>query len=147
MIIYNHVSDLLQVLRGSNQTQRKHQANKNITNTLKAKEIFDFNPAHFHLQPPGAEQQTVPESHYPDGTRLSVQEVAWGDAPLLGALPKALILNASPTRQLLPHSCWFFFVDGMGKSNGFPPAAMYGCLCNARQGIIKSCSLGQSRNQ
>lgn len=69
MVIFGHVSHLLQVLRGSNQTQRKHQANKK---SLKVKEIFDFHPSHFHLQPPGAKKQTAPESHYTDSTHLSV---------------------------------------------------------------------------
>lgn len=70
MVIFGHVSHLLQVLRGSNQTQRKHQANKK--KSLKVKEIFDFHPSHFHLQPPGAKKQTAPESHYTDSTHLSV---------------------------------------------------------------------------
>lgn len=56
MIIYDHVSHLLQALRGSNQTHRKHQANKKMTKHPKAEEIFDFHPSHSHLQHPGAEQ-------------------------------------------------------------------------------------------
>lgn len=70
MIIYDRVSHLLQVLRGSNQTQRKHQANAKMAKSPKAKEIFDFDPSHFHLHPPGAKQRTGPESRCADGTRV-----------------------------------------------------------------------------
>lgn len=73
MIIYDHVSHLLQVLRGSNQTHRKHQANKKMTKHPKAEEIFDFHPSHSHLQHPGAEQQAAPGGCSANCVRLNAR--------------------------------------------------------------------------